>query len=103
MFSAGPSRILYVHPGELHRSSSPDEPLVLLRVILAGRPSIPRGSRMTRPKIPQALLRPDFAVLYPGIPPNEWRPAAVMTDQVLTLRLRAKHRVPLTRDHALDA
>jgi hypothetical protein len=58
---------------------------------------------MTRPKIPHALLRPDFAPLYPGIPPNEWRPAAVMTDQVLALRLREKHRVPLTRDHALDA
>jgi hypothetical protein len=57
---------------------------------------------MTRPKIAQALLRPDFAPLYPGIPPNEWRPAAVMTDQVLALRLRRKRRVPLTRDHVLD-
>jgi hypothetical protein len=72
-------------------------------VVLVARPSIPRGLGMTRPKIPQALLRPDFAPLYPGIPPNEWRPAAVMTDQVLALRLRAKHRVPLTRDHVLDA
>jgi hypothetical protein len=26
-----------------------------------------------------------------------------MIDQVLALRLRGKHRVPLTRDHALDA
>jgi hypothetical protein len=58
---------------------------------------------MTRSKIPQALLRPDFAPLYPGIPPNEWRPASVMTDQVLALRLRGKHRIPLTRDHVLDA
>ena len=58
---------------------------------------------MTRPKILQALLRPAFAPLYPGIAPNEWRPAAVITDQVLALRLRAKHRVPLTRDHVLDA
>jgi hypothetical protein len=58
---------------------------------------------MIRPKIQQALLRPAFAPLYPGIPSNEWRPAAVMTDQVLALLLRAKHRVPLTRDHVLDA
>ncbi len=58
---------------------------------------------MTRFKIPQALLRPDFAVLYPGIAPNEWRPATVMTDQVLALRIRGKHQVPLTREHVLDA
>ncbi len=57
---------------------------------------------MTRPKIPQALLRPAFAPLYPGIPPNEWRPAAVMTDYVLAIRLRAKHRIPITRDRVLD-
>jgi hypothetical protein len=89
MFSARPRRILLALPCDLH--------------ILVGHPSIPLGLRMTRPKIPHALLRPDFAPLYPGIPPNEWRPAAVMTDQVLALRLRAKHRVPLTRDHVLDA
>ncbi|MFL5494303.1 MAG: hypothetical protein ACJ8DC_07975 [Gemmatimonadales bacterium] len=58
---------------------------------------------MVRPKIPQALLRPAFAPLYPGIPPNEWRPAAVMTDQVLALRLRRHRDVPFTRDHVLDA
>ncbi|HEX3232976.1 MAG TPA: hypothetical protein VHR41_02180 [Gemmatimonadales bacterium] len=58
---------------------------------------------MKRPQIAQALLRPAFASLYPGIPPNEWRPAAVMTDQVLAIRLHAKHQVPMIRDRALDA
>ena len=57
---------------------------------------------MTRPGIRQALLKPEFAHLYPGIAANEWMPAAVMTDQVLALKLRARERVPLTRDRALD-
>jgi hypothetical protein len=57
---------------------------------------------MKRPQIAQALLRPAFAPLYPGIPPNEWRPAAVMTDQVLAIRINTKHQVPVTRDRALD-
>jgi hypothetical protein len=57
---------------------------------------------MNRPGIRQALLKPEFAHLYPGIAANEWLPAAVATDQVLALRLRAKERVPLTRDRALD-
>jgi hypothetical protein len=57
---------------------------------------------MTRPVIRQALLKPEFAHLYPGIAANEWMPAAVMTDQVLALKLRARERVPLTRDRALD-
>jgi len=57
---------------------------------------------MNRPGIRQALLRPEFAHLYPGIAANEWLPAAVVTDQVLALKLRAKERVPLTRDRVLD-
>jgi hypothetical protein len=73
------------------------------RHILVNSSFQPARLRMTRPKIPQALLRPAFAPLYPGIPPNEWRPAAVMTDQVLALRLRGQRNVPFTRDHALDA
>ena len=48
------------------------------------------------------MLRPEFAHLYPGIPANEWLPAAVLTDQVLALRLRARDRVPPTRDRVLD-
>ena len=57
---------------------------------------------MSRPGIRQALLRPEFAQLYPGIPVNEWLPAAVLTDQVLALRLRAREWVPVTRDRVLD-
>jgi hypothetical protein len=57
---------------------------------------------VNRPGIRQALLRPEFAHLYPGIAANEWLPAAVLTDQVLALRLRARDRVPLTRDRVLD-
>jgi hypothetical protein len=57
---------------------------------------------MSRPGIRQALLRPEFAHLYPGIPANEWLPAAVLTDQVLALRLRARERVPVTRERVLD-
>jgi hypothetical protein len=56
----------------------------------------------TRPGIRQAMLKPAFAHLYPGIPANEWLPAAVMMDQVLSLRLRKQNQVPLTRDRALD-
>ena len=55
-----------------------------------------------RPGIRQAMLKPAFAHLYPGIPANEWLPAAVMMDQVLSLRLRKQSQVPLTRDRALD-
>ncbi len=57
---------------------------------------------MNRPGIRQALLKPAFAHLYPGIAANEWQPAAVMMDQVLALRLRKLDKVPLTRDRALD-
>jgi hypothetical protein len=57
---------------------------------------------MSRPGIRQALLRPEFAHLYPGIPANTWLPAAVLTDQVLALRLRARERVPVTRERVLD-
>ena len=42
---------------------------------------------MNRPGIRQALLKPEFAHLYPGIAANEWLPAAVVTDQVLALKL----------------
>ncbi|MBA3498594.1 MAG: hypothetical protein H0T86_15960 [Gemmatimonadales bacterium] len=56
---------------------------------------------MTRPGIRQALLKPAFSHLYPGIPANEWQPAAVLMDQVLALRLRKQEKVPVTRDRAL--
>jgi hypothetical protein len=59
------------------------------------------GSR-SRPGIRQAMLKPAFAHLYPGIAANEWQPAAVMMDLVLALRLRQLGGIPLTRDRALD-
>lgn len=40
---------------------------------------------MMRRVVRQALLKPAFAHLYPGIPANEWQPAAVMLDQVLAV------------------
>jgi len=57
---------------------------------------------MNRPGIRQAMLKPAYAHLYPGIAANEWQPAAVMMDQVLALRLRKLDRVPVTRDRALN-
>ncbi len=56
---------------------------------------------MTRPEIRQAMLKTAYAHLYPGIPANEWQPAAVMMDQVLALRLRTLSQVPVTRERAL--
>jgi hypothetical protein len=47
------------------------------------------------------MLKPAFAHLYPGIPANEWQPAAVMTDLVLSLRPRAVAG-SLDRDRVLD-
>ena len=32
--------------------------------------------------IQQALLRPEFAHLYPGVASNEWQPAGLMLEQV---------------------
>jgi len=57
---------------------------------------------MTRPGIRQALLRPAFAYLYPGIAANEWQPAAAMMDQVLALRRGALGQASGIRDRALD-
>jgi len=57
---------------------------------------------MSRPGIRQAMLKPAFAHLYPGIPANEWLPAGVMLDQVLSLRLRKQDQVPVTRERALN-
>ena len=42
-----------------------------------------------RADVRQALLKSSVAHLYPGIPPGEWQPAAVMVNQVLALRSRA--------------
>jgi hypothetical protein len=49
------------------------------------RSGIQRGRRI-RADVRQALLKSGSAHLYPGIPPGEWQPAAVMVDMVLALR-----------------
>jgi len=40
----------------------------------------------------QARLRPEFATLYPGVPPNEWRPIGELLDCVAAARLRGGRR-----------
>ncbi len=50
----------------------------------------------------QARLRPEFAHLYPGIPPGEWQPAAVMADRVLALRLQSGKAGEVLRDRTLS-
>jgi hypothetical protein len=47
------------------------------------------------------MLKPAFAHLYPGIPANEWQPAAVMMDLVLALAPRGTRR-SVARDRVLD-
>ena len=54
-----------------------------------------------RSDVRQAMLKPAFAHLYPGIPANEWQPAAVMTDLVMALRPRGTVG-SVDRDRALD-
>jgi hypothetical protein len=54
-----------------------------------------------RTDVRQALLKPEFAHLYPGIPANEWHPAAVMTDLIVGLKPRGLVG-PATRDRVLD-
>jgi hypothetical protein len=41
-----------------------------------------------RAEIQQALLKPGFTNLYPGIPPNEWQPVRVMLDLVRSVEQR---------------
>jgi hypothetical protein len=55
-----------------------------------------------RTDVRQAMLKPEFAHLYPGIPANEWHPAAVMTDLVMGLRPRGKAADAVARDRVLD-
>jgi hypothetical protein len=49
------------------------------------RSGLQRGRRV-RADVRQALLKSGSAHLYPGIPPGEWQPAAVMADMVQALR-----------------
>ncbi|HEY9507038.1 MAG TPA: hypothetical protein VIQ27_13775 [Gemmatimonadales bacterium] len=51
--------------------------------------------------IQQALLKPEFAHLYPGVLSNEWQPAELMLEQVNATFQRRSRALPRTRD-ALD-
>lgn len=56
----------------------------------------------TRADVRQALLKSAYAHLYPGIPPGEWQPAAVMANLVLSVRPRLRSLTLLDRDRVLD-
>ncbi len=51
--------------------------------------------------IQQALLKPDFAHLYPGVASNEWQPAGLMLEQVNATFQRRFAALPRSRG-ALD-
>ncbi len=65
------------------------------------RISAPRD-RHSRANVRQALLKLGSAHLYPGIPPGEWQPAAVMADMVRTMRAGTRRGSAGTRDRLLD-
>jgi hypothetical protein len=65
------------------------------------RVGVQRGRRV-RADVRQALLKSGAAHLYPGIPPGEWQPAAVMVDMVLSLRSTSPRRESSGRDRVLD-
>lgn len=65
------------------------------------RVGVQRGRRV-RADVRQALLKSGAAHLYPGIPPGEWQPAAVMVDMVLSVRPTSARREPSARDRVLD-
>jgi hypothetical protein len=56
----------------------------------------------SRADVRQALLKSAYAHLYPGIPPGEWQPAAVVVDQVLALRPVRRKQDPQARERVLD-
>jgi hypothetical protein len=65
------------------------------------RAGLQRG-RHVRADVRQALLKSGSAHLYPGIPPGEWQPAAVMAEMVLALRSGAARALPQSLDRVLD-
>lgn len=65
------------------------------------RAGVQRGRRV-RADVRQALLKSGSAHLYPGIPPGEWQPAAVMVDLVLALRTGGSQDTLQPRDRVLD-
>jgi hypothetical protein len=54
------------------------------------RVGVQRG-RKVRADVRQALLKSGSAHLYPGIPPGEWQPAAVMVNMVHSLGRGARN------------
>lgn len=64
------------------------------------RTAVERGGR-TRADVRQALLKSRFSHLYPGIPPEEWQPAAVMVALVLSVRSGSRSHEG-DRDRVLD-
>jgi hypothetical protein len=65
------------------------------------RAEVQRGRRV-RADVRQALLKSGSAHLFPGIPPGEWQPAAVMADLVLALRSGGRQGTPSRRERVLD-
>jgi hypothetical protein len=59
-------------------------------------------ARRVRADVRQALLKSGFAHLYPGIPPGEWQPAAVMVGQVRALRPESSNGSSRLRNRVLD-
>jgi hypothetical protein len=64
------------------------------------RTGVQRG-RKVRADVRQALLKSGSAHLYPGVPPGEWQPAAVMADMVHALG-RGNRSPSSARDRVLD-
>lgn len=56
----------------------------------------------TRADVRQALLKSGFGHLYPGIPPGEWQPAAVMVRLVLMSRSGSRNSAAVDLDRVLD-
>jgi hypothetical protein len=65
------------------------------------RAGVQRGRRV-RADVRQALLKSGSAHLYPGIPPGEWQPAAVMVDLVLALPPGSRNGGSSARNRVLD-
>jgi hypothetical protein len=65
------------------------------------RAGVQRGRRV-RADVRQALLKSGSAHLYPGVPPGEWQPAAVMVGMVLALRPAGGREPSQSRDRVLD-
>ncbi len=55
-----------------------------------------------RADVRQALLKSGFGHLYPGIPPGEWQPAAVMVRLVLLCRAGLRNQAEVDPGRVLD-